>query len=245
MMSRLHSNSRAHSLQCTKRAISQAFGGRPFDEVFEEFDETPLGIGAVAQVYRAKLNSHLLPRLDEGEGSDIKRNFLRKMDVLVKRAPHNAVPSSHVAVKVLHPSVDKIVHRDLRIIGIFASLLNLIPTLEWLSLPDEVDKFSEMMRLQMDLRIEAQNLDRFRTNFKDRTAVTFPMPYINYTTREVLIEEFAQGISVSAFLELGAGPFRQEIADIGLDAFLVCTSFNIKLAITDGQSHFLAHVDYR
>ena len=222
MMSKLHSDARAHSLRDTKQTISQAFGGRPFDEIFEEFDEKPLGIGAVAQVYRAKLNPHLLPRLHEEGGTDFKKNPRRKVDVLVKKTPHQGVPSSYVAIKVLHPKVDRIVHRDLRIMHFFASLLNLVPTLEWLSLPDEVSKFSEMMRLQMDLRIEANNLGRFRSNFGDRTTVTFPMPYSNYTTREVLIEEFAHGIPLSSFLESGAGPFQKEMAGMGLDAFLVC-----------------------
>ncbi|KAG0136984.1 ABC1 family-domain-containing protein [Tuber indicum] len=220
MMSKLHSDARAHSLRDTKRTISQAFGGRHFDEIFEEFDEKPLGIGAVAQVYRAKLNPHLLPRLHEVGETDFKKNLRRKVDVLVKKAPYQGVPSSYVAVKVLHPKVDRTVHRDLRIIYFFASLLNLVPTLEWLSLPDEVDKFSEMMRLQLDLRIEANNLSRFRSNFGDRTTVTFPLPYSNYTTREVLIEEFAHGVPLSFFLESGAGPFRKEMADMGLDAFL-------------------------
>ncbi|PWW75454.1 ABC1-domain-containing protein [Tuber magnatum] len=220
MMSKLHSGARAHSFRDTQWTISQAFGGRPFDEIFEEFDERPLGIGAVAQVYRAKLSPRLLPRLHEEGETDFKKHFRRMVDVLVKRAPHQGVPSSYVAIKVLHPKVDRIVHRDLRITYFFASLLNLVPTLEWLSLPDEVDKFSEMMRLQMDLRIEAKNLSRFRSNFGDRTTVTFPMPYSNYTTREVLIEEFAHGIPLCSFLESGAGPFRREMADMGLDAFL-------------------------
>ena len=226
MMSKLHSDARPHSLQDTMETISQAFGGKPFDEIFEEFDENPLGTGAVAQVYRAKLNPHFLRQVDGGTGEGIEESSLRNVDYLVKGMPSHGVPSLHVAVKVLHPGVDKVVHRDLRIMSFFALLLNSIPTLQWLSFPDEVEKFGEMMRLQMDMRIEAANLERFRINFKDRSAVTFPMPYNDYTTREVLIEEFAHGIPLRAFLESGAGPFRREIADMGLDAFLVCISPN-------------------
>jgi aarF domain-containing kinase len=33
----------------TKRVIERVFE-RPFDEVFEEFNETPIGTGAIAQV---------------------------------------------------------------------------------------------------------------------------------------------------------------------------------------------------
>lgn len=49
LMSKLHSNGQPHSIKHTKRALERAFGMR-FDEVFEEFDETPIGCGAIAQV---------------------------------------------------------------------------------------------------------------------------------------------------------------------------------------------------
>ncbi|KAL7272042.1 hypothetical protein RUND412_005167 [Rhizina undulata] len=221
MMSKLHSNVRAHPLAETKKTVSQAFGGREFDTIFDEFDETPLGAGAIAQVYRAKLKPDFPPpNLDDNKQKNFRRNFRETVDVLVKNSPQHAVPSSWVAVKVLHPKVEKVVHRDLRIMRFFAEILNAIPTLEWLSFPDEVDQFSLMMRLQMDLRLEAANLARFRNNFKDRTTVTFPTPYLEYTTREVLIEEFVHGIPLSVFLENGGGSFQQELADMGLDAFL-------------------------
>ncbi|KAA8576739.1 hypothetical protein EYC84_006806 [Monilinia fructicola] len=77
-----------------------------------------------------------------------------------------------------------------------------------------------MMRLQLDLRIEAANLSIFRKNFKPRTTAWFPFPYTQFTTRQVLVEEFAQGIPLSDFMENGGGVFQQDIADEGLDAFL-------------------------
>jgi len=102
----------------------------------------------------------------------------------------------------------------------FATILNSIPTMEWLSLPDEVDKFAEMMKLQLDLRIEGANLEIFQKNFNERSTVTFPTPYQEYTTRKVLIEEFAHGLPLPWFLDRGAGPYNKELADMGLDAFL-------------------------
>jgi hypothetical protein len=49
MFGRLHSNGKAHSLRYTKRVLEKAFN-KPFDEIFSEFDEKPMGIGAIAQV---------------------------------------------------------------------------------------------------------------------------------------------------------------------------------------------------
>lgn len=50
-MGRMHSQGRSHSLTHTKRVIERVFQ-RPFEDVFEEFDETPIGSGAIAQVCR-------------------------------------------------------------------------------------------------------------------------------------------------------------------------------------------------
>ncbi|KAI1324730.1 ABC1 family protein [Xylariaceae sp. FL0255] len=226
IMSKLHSNAPAHSLHATKRIVRAAFDGRDFDDIFEEFHDEPLGVGAIAQVYKAKLKRDLavpgdIDILDEDgrATATIRRNVRRNVDTVLKSSPHR-VPSSYVAIKVLHPGVERTVRRDLRIMGFFASALNMIPTIEWLSLPDEVAQFGEMMKLQLDLRIEAANLAKFRKNFKDRSTAWFPFPYLEFTTRQVLIEEFAQGIPLADFLENGGGNFQQDIAHEGLDAFL-------------------------
>ncbi|KAI2628195.1 ABC1 family protein [Xylaria nigripes] len=223
IMSKLHSNAPAHSLHATKQIVQAAFDGRSFDDIFEEFQEQPLGVGAIAQVYKAKLKRDLAVPGDidilDDSSANIRHSVRQKVNTVLKSTPHR-VPSSYVAVKVLHPRVERIVRRDLRIMGFFASALNLIPSIEWLSLPDEVVQFGEMMKLQLDLRIEAANLARFRKNFKDRSTAWFPFPYLHYTTRQVLIEEFAQGIPLADFLENGGGVFQRDIAHEGLDAFL-------------------------
>ena len=221
-MSSLHSDAPAHSLRETKKCIERAFDGRPFDDIFEEFQEKPLGVGAIAQVYRAKLKPDLAASGDADVQEDtpnIRKRVRKTVDKAIKSTPQR-VPSSYVAIKVLHPKVERLVRRDLRIMGFFAAIINAIPTLEWLDFPNEVAQFGEMMRLQLDLRIETANLILFRKNFKDRTTAWFPFPYADYSSRQVLIEEFATGIPLAAFLEDGGGVFQKEIADEGLDAFL-------------------------
>ncbi|KAK2591668.1 hypothetical protein QQS21_010628, partial [Conoideocrella luteorostrata] len=222
-MSKLHSNAPAHSMHATRKTVEAAFGGRNFGDIFDEFDEKPLGVGAIAQVYKAKLRSELAMsgglNNDNDESTGLTENMRRNVDTVLKSSPKR-VPSSYVAVKVLHPKVERTVRRDLKIMGFFAFVLNAIPTIEWLSLPDEVAQFGEMMKLQLDLRIEAANLETFRRNFKDRATASFPYPYTDFTTRNVLIEEFAQGIPLAAFMENGGGVFQHDIADEGLDAFL-------------------------
>ena len=45
----LHSRGKPHSFEHTKKAIEKVFQ-KPFDQVFEQFDEEPIGTGAIAQV---------------------------------------------------------------------------------------------------------------------------------------------------------------------------------------------------
>ncbi|CAG8220491.1 unnamed protein product [Penicillium salamii] len=222
IMSSLHSNAPAHSLHQTKRIIRKAFNGLPFEDIFEEFQEEPLGVGAIAQVYKAKLKPSLAASRDQELGVEpptLGEKVRKNVDVLVKSSPQR-VPSSYVAIKVQHPRVEQMIHRDLRIMSFFAHMIDAIPTMHWLSFPDEVQQFGEMMKLQLDLRIEATNLVMFRKKFKSRTAAWFPYPYLEYTTREVLVEEFAQGIPLATFLDIGGGVYQHEIANEGLDAFL-------------------------
>ncbi|KAJ5977418.1 hypothetical protein N7501_000760 [Penicillium viridicatum] len=222
IMSSLHSNAPAHSLHQTKRIIRKAFNGLPFEDIFEEFQEEPLGVGAIAQVYKAKLKPSLAATNEAELGIEpptLGEKVRKNVDVLVKSSPQR-VPSSYVAIKVQHPRVEQMIHRDLRIMSFFAHMINLIPTMHWLSFPDEVQQFGEMMKLQLDLRIEAANLVIFRQKFNSRTTAWFPYPYLEYTTREVLVEEFAQGIPLATFLDIGGGLYQHDIANEGLDAFL-------------------------
>ncbi|KAH8775443.1 hypothetical protein F5883DRAFT_546028 [Diaporthe sp. PMI_573] len=224
IMSKLHSDAPAHSMHATKRIVRAAFGDRTFEDIFDEFDEKPLGVGAIAQVYKAKLKPDLAgpgdpDLLDDQPRGTIRKNVTKNVGTVLKSTPKR-VPSSYVAVKVLHPGVERTVRRDLRIMRAVASVLNFIPTIEWLSLPDEVEQFGEMMKLQLDMRIEAANLTIFRKNFKNRTTAWFPFPYTEFTTRNVLIEEFAHGMPLADFLENGGGVFQRDIASEGLDAFL-------------------------
>lgn len=221
-LSRLHSSAPAHSMRQTRETVETAFDGRPFGDIFDEFNETPLGVGAIAQVYKAKLKPDLASPRDRdlpAEPPALARNVRCNVETVLKSSPKR-VPSSYVAVKVLHPNVEHTVRRDLRIMAFFAALLNAIPTIEWLSLPGEVAQFGEMMKLQLDLRIEAANLETFRRNFRDRSTAWFPYPYTAFTTRNVLVEEFAQGIPLADFMDNGGGVFQHDIADEGLDAFL-------------------------
>lgn len=114
------------------------------------------------------------------------------------------------------------IRRDLRIMSFFANALTLIPGMQWLSLPEEVEVFGKMMHEQLDLRNEGRNLEEFEKKFVDRRLpVMFPLPLQNWSTKDVLVEEYQNALSLEDFLRNGAGPYSQTLAEVGLDAFLV------------------------
>ncbi|EMG48384.1 ABC1 family protein, mitochondrial, putative [Candida maltosa Xu316] len=237
----LHSNANPHSLEVTKRIVSRSFN-LPFDEIFDEFQEKPLGVGAIAQVYLGKLSKKVLAKAKSEEkkweqelsfsSSTEHETFFENL-VITEHLNSN----EYVAIKVLHPRVEIKIHRDLKIMKFFADVINVIPTMEWLSLPDEVEQFSILMKLQLDLRIEALNLAKFRENFKSRSDIHFPKPYLNFTTRDVLVEEYIHAIPLSKLLSLADNygkNLSKEVSDKGLDAFL-------KMLILDNFVHADLH----
>lgn len=133
----------------------------------------------------------------------------------------SASSARHCAVKVLHPGVESLINADLTIMHAVASIIHLLPDAEWLSFPDEVEMFGKMMREQLDLRCEAGNLDRFAENFKNRPKVGFPLPFMPLVRKTVLIEEYQNALPIRKFLDNGHTVFDKELAQIGLDSFLV------------------------
>ncbi|GJN89774.1 hypothetical protein Rhopal_002763-T1 [Rhodotorula paludigena] len=223
LFGRLHSSGGGHSFRYTKRVIERAFG-LPFSQIFSDFVEKPLGIGAIAQVYKAVLNPALLPEDylalkhvdDPAPTARLSRAVVPTTDD--KRPPR--VPGATVAIKVLHPGVEKMIRRDLKIMMFFAKALNALPGMEWLSFPEEVQVFGEMMMSQVDLRIEANNLVTFEKYFMHRPTVSFPRALKQYTAPRVLVEEFEDAVPLELFLKNGGGAYDHRIANLGLDAFL-------------------------
>ncbi|CAM9024367.1 unnamed protein product [Wickerhamomyces anomalus] len=113
----LHSNAKKHPIRYTKRILSQSFGGLPFDEIFEEFNEEPVGVGAIAQVYLATLSKKLIENIDEFQPvKKKKRSFLGLPSLASNDSPS---PNQKVAIKVIHPNVATKIKRDLKIMNFF------------------------------------------------------------------------------------------------------------------------------
>ncbi|XP_063605074.1 uncharacterized aarF domain-containing protein kinase 2-like isoform X3 [Penaeus indicus] len=130
-----------------------------------------------------------------------------------------------VAVKVLHPGIYSCFRRDLKIMKACASFISAIyPPLKWLSLPQCVQEFAEVMSCQIDLKLEAENMELFAENFADNPYVRFPRILQPYVTRKVLVETYEEGEQMIDFIgttgEDKPAELKKRLAEIGVDALL-------------------------
>jgi aarF domain-containing kinase len=108
----------------------------------------------------------------------------------------------------------------------FASFLEYIPylNLDYLSMKDSVDQFRDIMLPQLDLRVEAHNLQRFRRDFEGESQIAFPEPLSDLTSREVLVEKFVEGEPMLNFVmredESHSRKDREQLAKIGLETVM-------------------------
>jgi predicted unusual protein kinase regulating ubiquinone biosynthesis (AarF/ABC1/UbiB family) len=102
-----------------------------------------------------------------------------------------------VAVKVLRPNVEDLVAIDLDISFRLLFLLNvLFPNHHVRALTNVVREFSVRVKEEMDFRMEAENIARFKRHFGEDKRVRTPNVLPDLTRRRVLVTEWCHGDKV-------------------------------------------------
>jgi ubiquinone biosynthesis protein len=128
-----------------------------------------------------------------------------------------------VAVKVLRPGVRRQVERDQVILIMFARLIALHPTWRRSDPVGHTRHFIEAIHDQTDLRIEAENYTRFRTNFAGIDRVGFPEVYPELCSSRVLTMEFVRGTKVDALPAEWTKEVRHQLAEtVRMTMFKMC-----------------------
>ena len=144
VFSQLQDDTTPHAWAHTVQSLVSAYG----DNWHESLQlSNILGSGCIAQVYKGKIEHNGNERL--------------------------------VAIKVKHPNVDDDIDSDLDIMRLSVYILERIPfdafrNLRWLNLPGFVEEMATMLSIQLDLRREAEHLNRFNNNFKNNDVILFP-----------------------------------------------------------------------
>lgn len=163
-----------HPMSVIEKTLSEAFGEEWRDVLM--LDPTPIGTGSVAQVFKGLLKQ-INPKTHQEEKIE-------------------------VAIKMIHPHVEKLIKVDMELFNIFANFLDTFPDLELLSLGESCREFSTVMKQQLDLRFEANHLLKFTKKFVNEPWAIFPKPVDGFISKNVLVETLMEGTPISYFMKL-------------------------------------------
>ena len=126
-----------------------------------------------------------------------------------------------VVVKVIRPGIDKKIREDIRLMYYFAAKIERSFEIgKIISFVDLVKEFERSIFRELDMYIEAGNIERFAQNFRDSQELYIPKVYWDYTARSVLVMEHIDGIKMDRVDEIIANNIDpKEIAMIGLRSF--------------------------
>ncbi|MBV1857204.1 MAG: phosphotransferase [Nannocystaceae bacterium] len=109
-----------------------------------------------------------------------------------------------VVLKVQRPGVKPKITGDLGVLHALAGWLEeAIPEAAAMDLRGTITSFTKSILQELDFRIEARNLERFRSTHEDNTQVVFPAVYDELSTEEVLCMEFLEGRSFAHAIDEG------------------------------------------
>jgi len=191
-LSSLRDQTQGHGWSETEKLFRSEFGENW--RTLLQIDNTPIGSGCIAQVYKG---------------------------TLLRDTPHHA-KNTEIAVKVQHPNIWAKVCIDFYILGKVASFLESLPgslDLSNLSLRDSVDQFCNIMLPQLDLTLESAHLKRFNRDFANDPRVHFPIPIDQLTSTKILTETFCHGKPILTYLNASEQE-RKELAYLGLKTTL-------------------------
>jgi ubiquinone biosynthesis protein len=107
-----------------------------------------------------------------------------------------------VIVKVRRPDVEARVAADIPTLTYVAGWLErLQPALRALDLPGMVREFRASLAREMDLRLEARTIGRFRASLVETPNLWIPEPIVELSTRGVLVEEFSPGERIDRYAD--------------------------------------------
>ena len=199
--------------------------GNP-SEIFEFIDEEPVGSGSIAQVHRAKLKENGQLVAIKVCHPHVRERIALDFAVLngLAAAVEWAVPSLSwmlLPKMVCHPPS----------LPLSSPPPPLHPKQAHHTKPHQKKQkktqalsWTAHLAQQIDLRIEAENLDFFLENFKGTDTqrfATFPQPIRPYVSALVLVEEFVEGRTLTdSYIETLPQDLRTHLAGVGMDTYM-------------------------
>lgn len=104
-----------------------------------------------------------------------------------------------VAVKILRPNIEKNFAKDIKLFYAVAKFIDRFGTLKRLKALEVVLVFENMIKRELDLRIEAASASKLKENCQDDPNIHVPKIYWPYTSNRILTMEWVEGINISDY----------------------------------------------
>ena len=136
---------------------------------------------------------------------------------------HRAVlkTGEEVALKILRPGIGEVIDQDIHILKQLVSLLEShFPEYGSFQPGELVKMFETSIRKELHLKYEANNLIRFRHNFRENPNIHIPAYFPAFSTDRILCMEFIRGIKITDLVSLdGIGMTGPIIAIKGINLY--------------------------
>ena len=128
-----------------------------------------------------------------------------------------------VAIKILKPNIHKQLFNDFIFFYWITKFLEFfIPSIKRLKLSKNVEVLSEVSLNELDLTLEASAADELAENFKDHKRYKIPKIYWEFTTKNMLVLEFIEGIRIDDLEALETSEHNiKNITEIGTEVFFL------------------------
>ena len=200
----LQDNAPAKDIGTVRSIIEDEFGC-PFDDLFEKFEEQPIGSASIGQVHRAVLRMDRMAEALEQQGALTVINASASTVSKEERGDGRGGKRS-VVLKVQHPEVESYFRGDVRTIKWFCKIAQ----------PEHVKALEELEKqfmTEFDYREEGNNLQSVRSNLSAAFPnVVLPQPFLHLCTKRCLVmEDVTPCTKLADALRADAGKVRSLI----------------------------------
>ncbi|MDB2687705.1 AarF/UbiB family protein [Mariniblastus sp.] len=172
-LSKLQSDTPSDDFETVKKVIENELG-KPLEEVFVDFEETPIASASIGQVHLAKISADKFCCEPAAELSTVSGLI-------------------DVVVKVRHAGNQKTIETDLDIINGLAQLAERIEEFKAYQPVPVVNALSRSMRRELDFEREQRNLIQFADIFKKNDSIVIPRPFPDLCSSCMLTMERIKG----------------------------------------------------
>ena len=138
---------------------------------------------------------------------------------------HTAILKSGetVAIKILKPNIKQKLFKDFIFFYWLSKCLEIaIPSIKRLKLSKNVEVLSEVSLNELDLTLEASAAEELSENFKDNPNYKVPKIYWEFTSKNILVLEYIQGIRIDDINALKKANHNiKKITEIGTEVFFL------------------------